>query len=92
MMALLFGFISLTAWGYTFIGAAGAYGLGMRLSDMPQWWYTAAAAAVLTLVICIAGCVHDIRKVPERDPRRLGVIRYDSQTGEWYCDPGEDKR
>lgn len=88
-MAVALGFIAMVSWMYTFIGAVGACGLGIRLTDLPQWWYTAAVVAVLMMVISIAHCVYGVKKKPAKDPRRLGVIRYDPETEEWYCDPGE---
>lgn len=89
-MAAVFGFIAMVSCMYTFIGAAGAYGLGLSLAELPQWWYTAAVVAGFMLFIIIAHCANSVKKQQKEDPRRRGVIRYDPETEEWYCDPGTD--
>ncbi len=91
-MEMVVGFLSFVSWGYTLIGAVGAYGLGIRLAELPDWWRVSAVVAVITLAICIAGCVHDAKKPSGKDARRLGVIRYDPEADEWYCAPDTEDR
>lgn len=88
-MGVLLGMTGLISWGYTLIGAAANLGAGIPL---PEWWYPAAATAILTLIITLCVCVQSAKSGREkRDPRRLGVIRYDPDTETWYCDPSEDQ-
>ncbi len=91
-MEMVLGFTGMVSWGYTLIGWMSFRAAGIPL---PAWWYPACATALLTAVVTIWVCVERCRstkRMPKGDPRRLGVIRFDSETGEWYCDPGEGNR
>lgn len=88
-MGVLLGMTGLISWGYTMIGWISFREAGIPL---PEWWYPAAATAILTLIIALCVCVQSAKSGRgKRDPRRLGVIRYDPDTEMWYCDPNEDQ-
>lgn len=91
-MGVLLAFAGCVAWMYTLTGAAANLGAGIPL---PEWWYPACAVSVLTVLIAVCVCVDSCRttkRMPKDDPRRLGVIRYNPETGEWYCDDGRKDR
>ena len=91
-MEMVLAFTGCAAWMYTLIEAAANLGAGIPL---PEWWYPACAIALLTAFIAIVVSVDSYRstkRMPKDDPRRLGVIRYDADKGEWYCDDGRKDR
>lgn len=77
-----YGASTLVSWAYTSIGLIAFQEAGIPL---PEWWYTAAAVAVVTFLIMVGLLVHDIltglprhrsRRAKRRARGYLGTISY----------------